>query len=206
MRTVTDRTGPSGPSTFILASRSPRRRQLLADTGYRFEVIPPALGEPAADQTGLSPAQLAESLAYFKARSVVEEHHPPLPVVGADTIVALAEQVFGKPRDGDDARRILSALSGTRHQVITGVAVIDPAGRRLIASDVTHVQMREMAGDELDRYIESGLWEGKAGAYGIQDRDDPVVECIEGSFANVVGMPIELLKGLFGQLLLRHST
>jgi len=201
---VTEPATHSRAATFILASQSPRRRQLLADAGYVFEVIPPALAEPDAKQIGLPPAQQAESLAYFKARSVTESHHPPLPVLGADTVVALGEQVFGKPRDADDARRILSTLSGTRHQVITGLALIDPSGHRLIASDATQVRMRPMAPEELDRYIESNLWDGKAGAYGIQDRDDPVVECIEGSFTNVVGMPTELLKGLFAQLLLRH--
>lgn len=201
---MTECTDRLSPPTFILASQSPRRKQLLEDAGYRFEVIVPPIDEPAAEQIGLSPAQQAESLAYFKAAAVMEQHHPPLPVVAADTVVALGEQVFGKPRDADDARRILSTLSGTRHQVITGMAVLDPSGHRLIASDVTHVRMRQMAAAELDRYIDSGLWEGKAGAYGIQDRDDPVVECIEGSFSNVVGMPMDLLKGLFAQLLLRH--
>ena len=201
---MTEPTTRPCPTTFILASQSPRRRQLLADAGYGFEVISPTLMEPEAEQIGLPPAQQAESLAYFKARTVMEEHHPPLPVLAADTVVALGERLFGKPRDAADARRILSTLSGTRHQVITGVALLDPVGHRLIASEVTHVRMRPMAPDELDRYIESNLWDGKAGAYGIQDRDDPVVECIEGSFSNVVGMPMDLLKGLFAQLLLRH--
>ena len=198
-------TGESSNSpTFILASQSPRRRELLTKQGYSFEVIVPPIGEPPTAPTGLQPAQLAESLAYFKARSVVDRFAPDLPVLGADTVVALGDRIFGKPRDGDHAREILTALGGTRHQVITGVALIDPTGYRLIASDVTCVHMRAMTGDQMDVYIAGGSWEGKAGAYGIQDAGDAFVEEIEGSFSNVVGLPMELLQGMFAQLLMRH--
>ncbi|NLF32529.1 MAG: septum formation protein Maf [Planctomycetes bacterium] len=201
---MTDAPDTAGP-TFVLASRSPRRRQLLLEAGYRFTVIAPPLAEPPTVPAAVAPSQHAESLAYFKARSVVERYRPTLPVLGADTVVALGDRLFGKPADAADARRILAALSGTRHEVITGVALIDPDGCRLIASDVTHVRMRPMGRDELEAYIASGLWEGKAGAYGIQDRDDPVVERIEGSFSNVVGLPLEQLPGLFAQLVMRHA-
>lgn len=200
---MTDAPDTTDP-TFVLASESPRRRQLLLDAGYRFKVIAPPLAEPPTIPTAVTPRQHAESVAYFKARAVMERYRPDLPVLAADTVVALDDHLFGKPADVADARRILTALSGTRHEVITGVALIDSCGCRLIASDVTHVRMRPMSDEELDAYLASGLWEGKAGAYGIQDRDDPVVECIEGSFSNVVGLPLEQLPSLFAQLVMRH--
>ncbi len=200
---MTEPPDTAGP-TFVLASQSPRRRQLLEEAGYRFEVIAPPLDEPPTVAAAVTASQHAESVAYFKARSVMERYRPPLPVLGADTVVALGDALFGKPADAADARRILSALSGTRHAVITGVALIDPHGSRLIASDVTHVRMRAMSDEAMEAYLASGLWAGKAGAYGIQDRDDPLVECIEGSFSNVVGLPLEQLPALFAQLVMRH--
>ena len=178
--------GDKRPS-FILASNSPRRRQLLVEAGYRFEVASPPMPEPDVAGTGMLPAQQAEALAYFKARSVFEAAQPTVPVLGADTVVALGDDVFG-----------------TRHQVISGVALIGPSGCRLLASDITHVRMRPMKPAELDAYVDSGLWRGKSGSYGIQDSGDPFVECVEGSFTNVVGLPMELLDGLFAQLVLRH--
>jgi septum formation protein len=161
--------------------------------------------EPELTSQGLEPAQQAEALAYFKARSVWELHKPDLPVLGADTVVSSGLRVFGKPRHRGDAREILSALAGTRHQVITGVALIDVDGARLIASEVTHVRMRAMSYREMESYLDSGQWQGKAGAYGIQDHEDAFVQCIEGSFTNVVGLPMELLKGLLAQLVMRHG-
>ena len=112
----------------------------------------------------------------------------------ADTIVALNETVFGKPCDRDDARRIISALSGTRHEVITGVTLLDGAsGRRITRHDRTIVVMRALGASELDAYLETGAWADKAGAYGIQDRADAFVDHIEGSFSNVVGFPMALV-------------
>lgn len=198
-------TCPTGP-WFILASNSPRRRQLLAKAGYRFEVVSPPLDEPAMDDLEVMPAQIAESLAYFKARSVMDRIGPPVPVLGADTVVALDHHLFGKPIDADDARRILRILGSATHEVITGVALLDPSGARIIASDVTRVTMRPMSEQEMDEYIASGDWKGKAGAYGIQDCGDRYVERFDGSFSNVVGLPMELLKGVFGQLIMRHCT
>jgi septum formation protein len=192
--------------SFILASSSPRRAQLLKDAGYAFRVVAPTIKEPAGHFERMMPSQHAEALAYFKARSVFEAVSPSIPVLGADTVVSLGDKLFGKPRDAEHAREILLALTGGKHQVISGVALLDPGGARLIASDVTHVRMRRLKRAELDAYIAGGQWEGKAGAYGIQDRDDPFVESIEGSFTNVVGLPMELLSGLFAQLVLRHCT
>ncbi|RPI60983.1 MAG: Maf-like protein [Planctomycetaceae bacterium] len=117
----------------ILASSSPRRQQLLRDGGYDFRIVEPPFQEPDEILRKLSPTQQAESLAYFKARSVADKL-PGAWVVGADTIVAVGNDVLGKPADAADARRMLNKLSDTRHAVITGVALLLPGGERLIAS------------------------------------------------------------------------
>jgi len=177
----------------VLASASPRRAELLREYGYTFEVIEPPLEEPARLSDGLSPVQLAEALSFFKARSVAENLSCGW-VVGADTIATLHGEVFGKPRDRNDARRILQSISGTSHQVVTGISLVQAGGdRRLIRHDVTRVVMRSLSDRELEDYLDSNEWLGKAGAYGIQDHGDAFVERIEGSFTNVVGLPMELL-------------
>lgn len=193
----------------ILASSSPRRRELLAEVGVDFVCVDPPLPEPGDDLRGLHPAQQAEALSYFKAREISDKH-PDDFVLAADTIVAAAGQILGKPNDEADARRILCALSGTRHAVITGVTLLAPAARssaggpeatwaaptpsRMIASETTYVTMRNLSADEIDSYIASNEWQGKAGAYAIQETGDQYVEMVEGSFSNVVGLPVELVK------------
>jgi septum formation protein len=178
----------------VLASSSPRRKQLLDEAGLGYEVVPPPLAEPVHLGEGLPPARRAEALAYFKARAVADVR-PEALVLGADTVVAVGGEVVGKPADAADARRILRLLSGTRQAVITGVALLGP-GRRSIASETTYVTMRDMGDDELEAYIASGEWEGKAGAYAIQETADRFVTKLEGSFSNVVGLPMELVSRL----------
>jgi septum formation protein len=153
----------------------------------------PPLPEPAASAEGLSPAQQAEALSYFKASSVADRLAEGV-VLGADTIAALGGEIFGKPADRGDAERILRRLGGTTHEVITGVTLLDAATRqRLVRHAVTAVTMRSFHEVRLQAYLDSNEWQGKAGAYGIQDRGDEFVERIEGSFDNVVGLPTELL-------------
>jgi septum formation protein len=176
----------------VLASSSPRRRELLEQAGYDFVVTAPSIPEPDDAFNGLTPAQQAESLAYFKAAAVAEAH-PLALVLGADTIVAAAGHVLGKADDEDEARQMLTTLSGTRHEVVTGVAVLAPDGRRLIASDTTFVRMRKMTPGEIEQYVQSGEWKDKAGAYAIQETADRFIEGLEGSFSNVVGLPLELV-------------
>ena len=177
----------------ILASQSPRRSALLREARIAFESVPPRHDEPDAARWRFSPEEFAQSASYFKARSVADDY-PDRVILAADTVVSLDERLFGKPTDRDDARRILSTLAGTTHQVITGAALYEPAAsRRLIEHAVTHVTMRPMPADELEAYLDSGQWQGKAGAYGIQDRGDAFVERTDGSFSNVVGLPIELV-------------
>jgi septum formation protein len=183
---------------FVLASSSPRRRELLHRAGVKFEVCPPALEEPDWPMA-LRPAQQAEALAYFKARSVQTCDKRSV-VLGADTVVAGPSGLLGKPRDADHARQMLRNLSGSRHAVITGVALLGPdCGQRTIASETTYVTMREMSDREVEEYIDSGEWEGKAGGYAIQETADRFVTNVEGSFSNVVGLPIELLERLLAR-------
>ncbi len=185
-------------SKLILASSSERRRRLMAEGGLDFEVVAPSLAEPTEYVLNLPPIQQAEALAYFKARSILDIH-PKATVLGADTIVVLGEEVMGKPADAEGARRMLDTLSGTRHRVITGVAIVGPCGR-LIASDTTYVQMREMSPDEIDGYVESEEWAGKSGGYAIQETADRFISRIDGSFSNVVGLPMELVTQMLAKL------
>ncbi|MFH0983869.1 MAG: Maf family protein [Planctomycetota bacterium] len=185
---------PNTTQQLILASASSRRAQLLREAGYSFKIVEPPIPEPQTPRPGVTPAQEAEALSYFKARAVAAVVRRGL-IVAADTVVAHGCEVFGKPADEADARRILTRLMGTAHQVITGITLLDSADeRRAISHEVTHVTMRRLSPDELEQYLATGAWQGKAGAYGIQDRDDPFVESIQGSFSNVVGMPMELLE------------
>jgi septum formation protein len=185
---------PQTSRPLVLASSSPRRRHLLAEAGYNFEVAPPPIDEPTRWPAETPPAALAEALAYFKARSVAETH-PDASVLGADTICACNGRVMGKPADADHARAMLHELSHNRHAVVTGVAVLDGTRRR-IASDITWVTMRPMTPADIEDYIASGEWDGKAGAYAIQESADRYVERLDGSFSNVVGLPMELLGRL----------
>ena len=158
-------------------------------------MVPPLLDEPNHLPVGSPPTAYAESLAYFKARSVAESH-PDARVLGADTVVAVNGRILGKPVDADDARNMLKELSHNRHVVITGVALVGPGDARRIASDVTYVTMRPMSQQEIEEYIASGEWDGKAGAYAIQETADRFITKLEGSVSNVVGLPMELLARL----------
>lgn len=189
--------GHTSTIQFVLASASARRSAMLRDAGYRFDVRPCPLPEPADLDPQVGGAAIAEATAFYKAERVAEGFNDDTIVVGADTIVEQHHHVFGKPADAADARRILSQLMSNPHDVITGVAMVQSgSGRRLITHDVTRVYMRPMSPDELDAYIESGMWRGKAGAYGIQDTHDAFITRIEGSWTNVVGLPLERVTTL----------
>lgn len=149
--------------------------------------------EPIDFEEGVTPVERAKASSEFKAQSVAGLVGTGW-VLAADTIAALGNRVFGKPLDRDDARHILQSLSGTTHQVITGVTLLDASsGAKLIRHDSTDVLMRRLTESEIEEYLNTSAWAGKAGAYGIQDKGDAFVERIEGSFTNVVGLPMELL-------------
>lgn len=183
----------------VLASSSPRRRELLREAGYQFVVVEPPIPEPDDLVPHLDPAQQAEALAYFKARSVFDDCGDRC-VLGADTVVACGPAILGKPTDEADARRMLSMLSGSRHRVITGVALLTPGRTRMIASETSWVVMRPISPAEIDQYIASQEWQGKAGAYAIQETADRFVQKVEGSFTNIVGLPLELVERMFEEL------
>ena len=191
--------GASTSTQLILASASPRRRQLLREAGYAFVVAQPPVGEPEHMGPDVPPAHHAEALSYFKARSVAAEFDSGL-IIAADTIVACGGRVFGKPTDLADARRILGALLGKRQEVVTGVTLLDAAtARRRIAHESTIVVMGDPPAEALESYLAGGAWRGKAGAYGIQDQGDAFVKRLEGSFTNVVGLPMELLAAMLAE-------
>jgi septum formation protein len=181
----------------ILASNSPRRKDLLRQAGYRFIVRPPPIDDSGVARP-VSSGAYVESLAYLKARATIDAHRLSSGlVVAADTAVDLDGRLVGKPADEEDARRILTALAGSTHRVLTGLCLVDlDADRRLLAHDITRVRMRPMTPGEIADYVAGGEALGKAGAYAIQETGDRYVEEIEGSFTNVVGLPMDLLERL----------
>ncbi len=184
---------PTQPEPLVLASGSPRREELLRAAGYRFSVVPSELPEPEPMHPGETPEAYAVSMAYFKAARV-SHLHPNATLLGADTICVIGTKILGKPNDRADAGRMLRLMSGTHHRVVTGLTLYEPsAGRRMMKYDVTHIRCRPLDEMQIERYLDTNAWEGKAGAYGIQDHGDAFVEGIEGSFSNVVGLPMELL-------------
>lgn len=183
----------------ILASASPRRAALLRQYGYDFEVVKPRVHEPDELAGHPTPEAQAEALSYFKARSVADAVDEGT-ILAADTVVSFEGRLFGKPANRDDARRILLVLTGTTHQVTTGVTLLDAAtAERLIEHSTTAVTMRPMTEKEMEDYLDTRAWEGKAGAYGIQDRGDAFVTRTEGSFTSVVGLPMELVAEMLHQ-------
>jgi septum formation protein len=181
----------------ILASGSPRRQELLREAGYEFLVSPADIDEDVYPPDS-SPAEIAEHLALAKAQTVAA-HFPDDVVLAADTVVALGNESLGKPADAADARRLLSLLGGTAHEVITGVAVVRAATDLTLHARVTSaVQMRALTAAELDAYIATGDWQGKAGGYGIQDQD-PFVTRMSGCLTNIVGLPMTHTRQLLAQ-------
>jgi len=178
----------------VLASASPRRHELLGRLEVSFEVRPAGVDE--TPRPGEDPEALVRRLAVDKAEAglaAAPEAH--LVVLGADTLVAVAGEVLGKPTDADDARRMLRLLSGSRHQVLTGVAVAARSGTSAsldVQVAITHVTMAEWTDDQIDAYVASGEPMDKAGSYAIQEVGDRFVTSIEGSFDNVVGLPLEV--------------
>lgn len=186
------------PRRLILASASPRRQSLLREAGYQFLVCPADLDEDRLTaEARLSPDDLPSYLARAKARAVSAQF-PGDVVLAADTVVALGDQIIGKAAAAADARRILSMLSGTRHRVITGIVVVSDSGVDSSETVSSAVEMRLLSPGQIDSYISTGQWQGKAGAYGLQDSHS-FVEKIEGCATNIVGLPITTAGRLLGK-------
>jgi septum formation protein len=173
----------------ILASSSPRRRELLHAAGYAFEVHPADADEDDYP-LGTAPADLALFLARVKARTVAERF-PADVVLAADTVVAFGDEPLGKPTDAADAARMLSRLSGTTHVVITGVCVVSRKTEQ-VARVMSSVTMKTLSPEEIADYVATNDWQGKAGGYGIQDEgSDRFIIRATGSRTNIVGLPMD---------------
>jgi septum formation protein len=183
--------------TLILASASPRRRDLLAQLGLPFEVVVSGIDERI--DPDLPPAELAVQLAEAKARTVAATRDDGL-VIGGDTVVALGERILGKPRDAEDAAALLRDLRGRVHHVLTGIAVIDAASGQAERGVVrTAVRMRPADDATIARYVATGEPLDKAGGYGIQGGGRALVAAIAGCYTNVVGLPLCELAALLGR-------
>lgn len=190
----------------ILASKSPRRRELLSMLGLHIDIFVPDTEEDC-DRTVLSPEELVMGLACRKARAAAEQLllcgdvPDDTVILAADTVVALDGTILEKPVCEDDARRMLKLLSGRRHEVFTGIAAIH-RGRLAVDVQTTGVRFRTLTAEMIDAYIATGEPMDKAGAYGIQSRGSLFVEGIDGDYFNVVGLPLvrvdEMLWGSFG--------
>lgn len=184
----------------ILASKSPRRLELLRMLGLNVETASPDIDESAVEAD--SPSHLAEKLAKIKAEKVYRDLHPEgCPVVAADTLVEIGGKILGKPRSVAEAGEMLRMLSGKLHYVHTGLAVIY-SGTFASAVETATVHFRELSDDEIESYIMSGEPMDKAGAYGIQGRAGAFVDRIEGDFFSIVGLPlcrlVTLLRNTMG--------
>jgi len=181
-------TVPPAPP-LLLASTSPQRRAILEQLGIPFDQVAPRYEEhddPAAD-----PAAMVREHALGKARSVAAEAGER-PVLGVDTAVVLDGRVFGKPATAADAERMLEALAGRRHAVVSGLCLLTPGGDQ-VGVETTYVTFRQLTPRDLAWYVGGGEWEGRAGAYAIQGRGAALVTGVEGDYLNVVGLPGALL-------------
>lgn len=175
---------------FILASQSPRRKELLGEIVSEYEIIPSHADETVPEN--IKTDEIVIYLALLKARDIAKSHKEDI-VIGADTIVIVDDEVLNKPKDKDDAKRMLKLLSGRRHKVCTGCALVCGKAEHSFCVE-TQVEFFELTDEEIDSYIETGDCMDKAGAYGIQSQGKTLVEGIYGDYYNVVGLPVGKLK------------
>ena len=174
----------------ILASQSPRRRELMQRAGLVFRVETREIEE--VNDSSLPPVELCARNASAKAEAVAADF-PQATVVGADTLVFLDGRPLGKPADREDAIRMLTALQGRTHSVCTAVAVILPGGGRRDFAEVSHVTFLPLTREQIEHYIDVVPVLDKAGAYAVQDHAELIIEHVEGDFDNVVGLPVTRL-------------
>jgi septum formation protein len=182
----------------VLASGSPRRKELLAILGVEYEVRVSDCDETI--EPGTDPERAVQELAYRKAAVVAKTVHGGF-VLGADTIVVHEGVILGKPQDVEDARRMLAMLSGQTHVVYTGIALVEAGGERVVR-DVcaTRVTMKRLTPEMIEAYIATGEPMDKAGAYAIQGKAAPFITSIEGDYFNVVGLPLSLVADRLAEL------
>ncbi|MBV9105850.1 MAG: septum formation protein Maf [Verrucomicrobia bacterium] len=178
----------------ILASSSPRRFQLLREAKFQAEAVRPEVTELSCDF--LTASELTRFNAKLKAGAVAAVY-PDAVILGADTVVALGGEIFGKPRNFDDASRMLQQLVGKTHEVVTGIALLEGnIGRITLRAVYSTVTLRSLSSDEIEAYLRSVNPLDKAGAYAAQNSENAIIERIKGSFTNVVGLPMELIGSL----------
>ena len=183
----------------ILASTSPRRKQLLTEFGYQFETDPPSDGAECGICSGETPPELVVRLARQKAVDVAVRYDFAI-ILGCDTVAECYGQVLGKPRDREDASRMPKLLRGKEHRVHSGVCLwVRPEDQVLLQVDTTTLFMEEVSDQQLENYLDTKKWEGKAGAFGYQDGWD-WLHVTKGSETNVVGLPMELLGDMLDRL------
>ena len=183
----------------ILASTSPRRNHLLTEFGYQFETDPPSDGAECGICSGETPPELVVRLARQKAVDVAVRYDFAI-ILGCDTVAECYGQVLGKPRDREDASRMLKLLRGKEHRVHSGVCLwVRPEDQVLLQVDTTTLFMDEVSDQQLENYLDTNKWRGKAGAFGYQDGWD-WLHVTKGSETNVVGLPMELLKDMLDGL------
>ena len=186
---------PAPAPSLLLASTSPQRRAILEELGLPFEVVAPRYEE--RDDDGLAPAELVRAHAAGKARSVAGEAAGRV-VLGVDTAVVVDGRVLGKPADGREAGEMLALLSGRAHEVVSGLCLLG-AGWEAVEHEETRVEFRRLSQEEIDAYVATGEWHGRAGGYAIQSRGAALVERVEGDYLNVVGLPAALLVSLLAE-------
>ncbi|NLK44481.1 MAG: septum formation inhibitor Maf [Tissierellia bacterium] len=182
----------------ILASSSPRRIELLRKYNFNPVVVKAEIQEKTME--GEKPEQIAMALAFEKASWVSNKFNDGEIIIGADTIVVFKDEILGKPRDKEDAFRMLKALSGNEHSVITGICIIKAGSNlKLVDYESTLVKFRDLTDEKISNYIDTKEPMDKAGAYGIQGFGEILVEKINGCYSNVVGLPISKLDNLLGK-------
>jgi len=183
----------------ILASRSPQRRAILEQLGIAFEVLVVDVEELAAGD----PVEVARANALAKARAA-QRLRPGATILGVDTVVALDGEIYGKPGGETAARETLSRLAGRTHEVVSGIALVNPSNPQ-VAHEVTKVSFRVLDDELIRRYVETGEWSGRAGGYAIQGKGALLVRRIMGDYLNVVGLPVGKLLDLDLSLMLREN-
>ncbi len=194
-----------GKQSFILASASPRRKEILQGIGLMVETIPSQV-EEKMDQS-LMPDMLVQQLALLKAADVAKGKPSGYYVIGADTVVFDGGQILGKPESAQQAKEILSRLAGNWHEVYTGIAVVSTStGKGATRVERSRVHFKKLEPEEIAAYIETGEYQDKAGGYGIQGKGALLIDRIEGDYFNIVGFPVskfdDLLKEEFEETIL----
>ena len=183
----------------VLASQSPRRRELLQAAGYTFEVIPPRDGVECGSLPRESPQEFVARQAYQKAADVAGRC-PRAMIIGCDTVAECDGRILGKPNDRNHARQMLQLMSGRIHHVYSGLCLWrTPDQKTLVNVETTKLKMNVLSADKLEKHLDSNRWQGKAGAFGFQDGQD-WVRIIVGSESNVVGLPMELFANMLAEM------